>query len=81
MGGGGPKYEEAERALLNSSAANPLSPSAVEGPRTPPAPDDLLLDVRKERIEDVLAHRTRTLTVRVGKSQVRQPRRVEIKAT
>lgn len=43
MGGGGPRYEEAEHA--------------------PPAPETLLLDGRKERIEEVISLRTRTLTV------------------
>jgi tRNA (guanosine-2'-O-)-methyltransferase len=33
------------------------------GKRPPPEPDELLLDTRKERIEQVLALRTRTLTV------------------
>ncbi len=44
MGGGGPRYEEAER-------------------RAVPEPDELLLDERKERIEQVVALRTRSLTV------------------
>lgn len=43
MGGGGPKYEAAARAV--------------------PSPDSLLLPPRKERIEEVLKYRTRTLTV------------------
>lgn len=44
MGGGGPRYEEAES-------------------RPAPEPEELLLDTRKERIEEVLAKRTRTLAV------------------
>jgi len=33
------------------------------GERRPPSAEDLVLDARKERIEEVLANRTRTLTV------------------
>lgn len=43
MGGGGPKYEAAARAV--------------------PSPESLLLPQRKERVEEVLKFRTRTLTV------------------
>lgn len=43
MSGGGPKYEQYERAPLN--------------------PEELILDVRKERIDKVISQRTRTFTV------------------
>jgi tRNA (guanosine-2'-O-)-methyltransferase len=48
MGGGGERYAQMERGMAK--------PGAVK-------PEEFLLDVRKERIEEILTQRTRTLTV------------------